>query len=254
MSSSHYDQSHTNESGDSFSTRLEEPEGFHREPASKGSFGEFLRNQRLKPAGSPVLLFDGTRKRSEVHAAVLDMDVGNRDLQQCADAVMRLRAEYLYAKGLYSEIGFHFTNGFYATYAKWRAGYFIKVKGNDVSWVKSWEDQSSYSSFRTYLNMVFSYCGTRSLEKEMKPVHLDRLEIGDVFIQGGSPGHAIIIVDMLIDDNGRKKVLLAQSYMPAQEIHVLKNFWGEEDWYEVGTGERLRTPEWEFDCSDARGW
>ena len=50
------------------------------------------------------------------------------------------------------------------------------------------------------------------------------MKIGDVFIKGGSPGHAVTIVDIAINPKTNKKVfLLAQSYMPAQEIKILKN-------------------------------
>ena len=50
------------------------------------------------------------------------------------------------------------------------------------------------------------------------------MRIGDVFIIGGSPGHAVIVVDMAVNPETHEKVfLLAQSYMPAQQIQLLKN-------------------------------
>ncbi len=54
----------------------------------------------MKPAGAPVLTYTGAPKwRQDVHVAVIDIDVGKRDLQQCADAIMRLRGEWLYGRG-----------------------------------------------------------------------------------------------------------------------------------------------------------
>ncbi|MEZ4798766.1 MAG: DUF4846 domain-containing protein [Flavobacteriales bacterium] len=53
---------------------------------------------------------------------------------------------------------------------------------------------------------------------------MDQIAVGDVFIRGGSPGHAVIVVDMAMDTISKDVVfLLAQSYMPAQEIQILKN-------------------------------
>ena len=72
--------------------------------------------------------------------------------------------------------------------------------------------------------MVFMYAGTASLSKELRTVPYTSLQAGDVFIKGGSPGHAVIVVDVAIHPKTKKKVfLLAQSYMPAQQIHILVN-------------------------------
>ncbi|MBX7219191.1 MAG: DUF4846 domain-containing protein [Blastocatellia bacterium] len=85
----------------SVDTRTPPPDGFIRENALPASFAAWLRNLPLKQGRPPVKLFNGQDKRNQTaHAAVFDIDVGDMDLQQCADAVMRLRAEYLYSRGL----------------------------------------------------------------------------------------------------------------------------------------------------------
>ena len=38
--------------------------------------------------------------------AVVDLSVGNKDLQQCADVIMRIRAEYFYAMKHFDRIKF----------------------------------------------------------------------------------------------------------------------------------------------------
>ena len=97
-------------------TRFAPPQGYTRSVAHANSFGNFLQNLPLKPAGSQVHLYDGRLKANQsVHAAVLDMDAGETDLQQCADAVMRLRAEHLFAQKQYGQIHFNLTNGFKAS-------------------------------------------------------------------------------------------------------------------------------------------
>jgi hypothetical protein len=58
--------------------------------------GEWLREISLKKDPG-IYLFNGRlRDDQSTHFAVLDMPVGDKDLQQCADALMRLRAEYFF--------------------------------------------------------------------------------------------------------------------------------------------------------------
>lgn len=227
------------------------PPDYVRVAVPGGSFGEWLRNLPLKPSGTPVRLYDGRRKRNQgAHAAVVDIDVGRQDLQQCADAIIRLRAEYLYSRGMSAAIHFNFTSGDKAAFTKWADGYRPMVHGSNVTWQRRAPRSGSYATFRSYLETVFMYAGTLSLTKELKPVaRIEEMQIGDVFIRGGSPGHAVIVVDMVEGPaDGRRLFLLAQSYMPAQDVHVLRN---PDDpalspWYSTDFSMILDTPEWIF--------
>lgn len=226
------------------------PAGFERIPVPGDSFGAWLRHLPLKPPGTFVLLYNGTRKgNQDAHHAVLDIDTGARDLQQCADAVIRLRAEYLYAASRLAEIHFKFTSGDVASFTRWADGFRPLVAKDRVRWIKRAQADSSYTSFRRFLGVVFSYAGTLSLSRELVARPIKGIEIGDLFIRGGSPGHAAIVVDLAVDKaTGRKVFLLAQSYMPAQDIHILKNPVDPKlsPWYPVDFGEILETPEWIF--------
>lgn len=237
-------------------SRFSPPTGFLRLPVDSMSFANYLRHLPLKPVGSTVKLFDGrTKTNNHIYEAVVDLPIGKRDLHQCADAVMRLRAEYLFQAKKYDSIHFNFTNGFKADYVHWRSGKRIIVSGNEVYWKQSAQPSDRSKEFWKYLEMVFSYAGTASLEKEMKPVSINTMRIGDVFIQGGFPGHAVIVVDMAIHETtGERLFLLAQSYMPAQDIQLLKNSNHAHlnPWYSTNFETELSTPEWTFKDSDLR--
>ncbi|MEN6315791.1 MAG: DUF4846 domain-containing protein [Clostridiaceae bacterium] len=237
------------EAGRTVNERILVPEGFERVRVEAGSFGEYLRELPLKPHGSNVMYYNGDSKPRDVHEAVIDMDVGDRDLQQCADSIIRLRAEYLYKKGLYGRIHFNFTNGFNADYSTWMKGSRIKVSGNRAYWVEQGSSSKDYASFRKYLDIVFAYAGTLSLSKEMESIPVEQMQPGDVFIYGNTPGHCVIVADMAENKStGEKLFILAQGYMPAQEMHILKNpaNTAGDPWYPVSFGETLSTPEWEF--------
>lgn len=241
-------------SGSTIATRVAMPVHWERLPLPANSFGAYLRDFPVLSHGSRVMLYDGSAKGTQsIHAAVLDIDIGKRDLQQCADAVMRLRAEYLYKQGRYNEIHFNFTNGFNCSYSKWREGYRVAVNGNQTSWVRNAGPDNSYASFRKYLDLVFTYAGSLSLSKELVKVNVADMKVGDVFIRGGSPGHAVIVVDMARDKrSGEKYFLIAQSYMPAQSIHILHTTNSEavSPWYALNFGNTLYTPQWTFSATE----
>ncbi|UYQ94582.1 DUF4846 domain-containing protein [Chitinophaga horti] len=227
------------------------PAGFSRLSAEAGSFAAFLRKVPLK-ADKTVYLYNGQRKANQqAQFAVLDVSVGNKDLQQCADAVMRLYAEYHYAAGEYRKIAFEATDGTLLDYASWRDGYRYKLRGSRLQKVKSATPSTSRASFGAFLDVVFSYAGTLSLSRELARVSNQQdIRPGDVVLQGGSPGHAVIVMDVAVNGAGEKRFLLAQSYMPAQSIHILNNPSAASPWYQAAWGASLATPEWTFgrDC------
>jgi len=235
-------------------SRFPAPPGYARVEAGGGSFAAYLRRLPLKAHGAQVRLHDGRFKpNAGIYAAVVDLPIGTRDLHQCADAVIRLRAEYLFAASRFDEICFCFTNGFKAEYSRWRRGERIAVRGNQARWLRQGRAGDGARSFWRYLETVFAYAGTASLARELQAVPGDDPEIGDIFIQPGHPGHAVIVVDRAVDrEHGRAVFLLAQSYMPAQEIQVLQNPGGAalSPWYAAGFGGTLVTPEWTFRASD----
>ena len=245
-----------NSNGQTLQTRILPPAGFQRTKSHDNSFTEYLRQLPLKPHNSEVKLYNGSTKPNyDVYTAVVDLEIGNKDLHQCADAVMRLRAEYLWRQKRYDKIHFNFTNGFRVDYAEWMKGKRIEVQGNSTYWTQAGYPSNTYNDFWKYMEIIFSYAGTRSLSKELKPVDINDLQIGDIFIQGGTPGHAIIVVDMAVDTTTEKKIfLLAQSYMPAQETQILTNPNDKRisPWYSTGFGQELVTPEWTFGKIDLK--
>ena len=211
------------------------PDGFEREAADSGSFINYLRNIELKEQ-TTVYLFNGNPKINQsAQYALLNISVGNKDLQQCADAVMRLRAEYLFAQKQFDQIVFY---------------------DNDKTAYK-FSSPFTRNNFTKYLNRVFGMCGSASLSKQLKPViNFANILPGDVIIRGGFPGHAVIVIDVAVNAAGVKIYLLAQSYMPAQDIHVLKNPISEDlsPWYVVNDDNIIKTPEYTFTKNELKRW
>jgi hypothetical protein len=202
-------------------TRFAAPEGFKRIRCATGSFGAWLQSRPLKPRGTKTLTYRGNIARTDDYtAAVVDMSIGQYDLQQCADAVIRLRAEYLFAKKDFRAIHFNFTSGFNCDFIHYADGY--RYQPNET-WKKTAVKDYSHASFLRYLDLVFSYAGTLSLEKELNKVdNPATIQAGDIFIKGGSPGHCFIVMNVSINSAGQRKFMLAQSFIPAQNIQLLQ--------------------------------
>ncbi|MBL0356897.1 MAG: hypothetical protein IPP72_08380 [Chitinophagaceae bacterium] len=210
------------------------PDGYKRTVVGSNSFSNWLGKVPLKKDRT-VYLFNGDKKENQsAQFAVLDISTGDKNLQQCADAVMRLRAEYLFASGQYSNI------------------LFTDNEGGNYQFTQPYNKEH----LMNYLQKVFGMCGSASLSKQLKHVNLIGIKPGDVLIRGGFPGHAVMVMDVAVNKEGRKIYLLAQSYMPAQDIHVLVNPSDENlsPWYEADDAEKIITPEFVFTRNELKQW
>jgi hypothetical protein len=234
------------------------PGGYKRIAEHKNSFGEWLREINLKK-DPRIYLYNGQPKADQsTHFAVLDIPVGDKDLQQCADAIMRLRAEYFFSRGNIDSIHFKSTDGTELRFAKWIKGERYRLKGARlVTYSCGLVGGNKRRQLEQFLEVVFSYCGTISLGKATTPVDdLNNLEAGDVFVKAGSPGHAMIVLDVATNHKGEKIFMLAQGFMPAQSIHIVKNPFDEtmSPWYKITDDMKIITPNWVFYRNQLGRW
>jgi hypothetical protein len=179
-------------------------------------------------------------------AGIVAFDVGKRDLQQCADALMRLRAEYLFAQERYPAIGFHFTDGQYYSFEDYCNGKRPVARGNTVKFITSTEVPISHKALRDYLDIVYTWAGTISLYNHLKPAK--DFGVGVIIITPGSPGHCCIIVDEKVSPKGERLFKLVEGYTPAQTMYVVSNPIDPSmsPWYALRKG-TITTASYQFD-------
>jgi hypothetical protein len=103
---------------------------------------------------------------------------------------------------------------------------------------------SSYASFRVYLDRVFTYTGTMSLGCEAELVSPGSPVLPDDFLlQPGSPGHAMLVMDVAAHEETGERICL-----PAQSVHIVKNQGDAalSPWYRWNASNTVRTPDWQF--------
>lgn len=237
---------------------LAAPAGHARVPLDPDSFGAWLR-------GLPVRL-DRDRVRSHrggeiaaPAAAVVALDLGAGDLQQCADTVIRLHAEHLWATGRGRRAEYHLTSGDLWRFADWVRGEVLTAEGSRVTRSLGPPRAADHRSFRRWLQRLFVWAGTRSLVTDSRPLAPgEAIRPGDLFLDPGGPGHAVLVLDVAVPKSGPPAALLGQGFMPAQELHVLRGGGPEVVegvWFTLpeAPGDALATPSWEpFPRSAAR--
>ena len=234
------------------------PQGFAYVEDGDSAYSNWLLDLKLKKSKT-VYLYNGKLKSNQdVQYGVLNIDIGKKDLIQCADAAMKLRADHLFEKHLYDQIKFNSTSGNELSFENWLKGIRWKVQGAKlVSYNIHNEEPNIQQEYNSFMDFVFTYCGTYSLSKQLKAVNDSKsLQPGDIFVYGGFPGHAVTVMAVAKNEAGKKVFLLSQGYMPAQDIHILNNYSDAElsPWYDLSGLYPLYTPEWQFEKGSLKRW
>ncbi len=231
------------------------PPGFVRVPAAVGSYAWWLRHLPVLAPSEPLRYFDGTPvpRGNTAVAAIVDLDTGKRDLQQCMDVLIRLRAEYLRAAGQERRIAFRYTGGRYFSWSSWQKGLRPDRATPDLKLVQkaAWSD--SRASFMYYLQTLFYDTGTMHHQNE-PTVAPAELAIGDFFVypppSATQNGHAVIVLDLAVSATGERRIVVAQGDTPATDLHVLRTprrgLTGEPGaaWFPVPAGDYTGTFLW----------
>jgi hypothetical protein len=203
------------------------------------AFGAWIRDRPLAPASHLITAYDGSVIRHD--GRVVDMPLVPGDLQQCADSVIRLRAEWLRQQD--QPVLFHATSGDPMPWARYRDGETPYADGNALFWrpggTGKWED---------YLVKVFTWAGTDSLQR-LDSVSATEPMPGAILVEGGFPGHAVLILDVARSDTATW-LLVGEGFMPAQDFHVERG--PDRGWW-PWTG-ALDLGHWDFDAADLRAF
>ena len=236
-------------------TMFTPPNGYER--IYQDGYSQFLRQFPLKE-NNVVKYYNGEEKFNDnIWAAVYDYEIGTEDLHQCADAVLYMRANYLFTNGIKDQLYYNFVSGYNAKYNDWLSHYY-KIRGSSVSLEPRTNPlEDNLETFAKWIRQIWMYANTWSIDtynsdsvaiKDMKP--------GDFFIQSNPPpavGHAINIVDVAVNQGtGEKVFMLSQSFMPAQQTHILLNSETGGVWYSLNEFNDIETPEWMFTVNELK--
>ena len=172
------------------------PSGYERIAGTNPGYTQFLRSLLLKPKGSKVKLYTGGNAHFQtMNYAVVDLPMLS-NAEQCADACMRLKAEYLYQTGQYKRLNFKTSTASpCATAVGHREKPFTAISADSMAL-----PAPSHSAARC------------------SPVHW-QISTRDVFVYPGNGkflGHAVIVV--AVNKNGKKP------FSSPKAIHRLATF------------------------------
>jgi len=120
-------------------------------------------------------------------AAVVAIDVGKADLQQSPDVVVRLDAEWRFAKGE-RDMSYEGATGLDMPLSRFAKGDRIVALGGNIFWApRAKPAKIDYPTFRSYLDTVFTWANSTSLSTQGTKVEPADIQPGDFFVHQASP-------------------------------------------------------------------
>jgi hypothetical protein len=204
-----------------------------------------LRLLPLAAPGTPVRNYRGeivVPGEDEYLAAVVAIDIGSENLQQSADVILRLHAEWrwyvndlrmLYLSDTKAELPL----------ARWFAGERLTTTGAEPRWIRQAapKPKLDHADLRAYLDSVFAWSSGRALPGESVPLAPENLEPGAFFLHAGPPAEVLVVLDVATSPAGKRAMLLAQALNPAESVHVLRPN-RDSVWFPVRTDQPVRVP------------
>jgi hypothetical protein len=132
-------------------------------------------------------------------------------------------------------------------FSKWVRGERPTEDKGKITWTPSSRpdpDGGVHPSFRKFLDHVFMWANTGALAVQGQKIAKEDIRPGDFVVLPGSPGHAVLVLDMAVSEKGERALLLGQGFMPAQSFQVLRPDRGRV-WFPLDlAGPGLTTPFW----------
>ena len=209
------------------------PPGFERVKAADGSFADWLRHLPLRPIGTQPKTYLGETtvwKASEV-AAVIDLDLIGK-IQDCATSAVRLWVEYLVNHGKEKTLSVTMNQRKVLSWAGFMRGCLPSYNGEtrklsvtcghrrpSVSTA-----QARAASIRKYVRHAMRWTNSSTLARHLRRATKAETGPGTVILQPGSSGgvgHASIIVDKAVNTDGDRLYLVANGFLPAQDMLIV---------------------------------
>jgi hypothetical protein len=219
--------------------------GYGGFPDDPNSWSEWLRLLPLAASGTPVRNYRGeivVPGDDEQLAAVVAIDIGSRDLQQSADVLLRLHAEWRWYRGELRML-YLSDSKLELPLQKWGAGERLVAAGGQPKWVAQAAAKPKLDGvdFREYLEAVLAWSDGQALVAESVPLAPEGLEPGAFFLRQGHPADVLVVLDVATSPAGERAMLLAHARNPSENIHVIRPT-RDTVWFPVRTHQPVRVP------------
>jgi hypothetical protein len=219
--------------------------GFRGFPAELGSFAEWLRLLPLAAPATPVRNHRGdivVPGDDEHLAAVVAIDVGTEDVQQSADVILRLHAEWRWFRSDFRMLYLSDNELELPLQPRQNGEHLVDAADQSrESPDAAPQSKREYADFRRYLDRVFARSDAPALLAESVALPPQDLEPGAFFLNDRHPAEVLVVLDVATSPTGQRRMLLAQALNPAQDLAVIRPN-RDTAWFAVHTDQPVRVP------------